>query len=226
MDNSNMNTAGVNNGGGIARILPVVGLLCVTAATVWLSSSQTFEAMDKAKKAPPSVEEYRQQVLDRQAELNALTEEAQKSTKAVASLRVKDARQAIRKKDYPRAISLADEIIGVDPANAGAYLVRGIANYSTGQTDAALVDLSKAISLDARDAEAYLYRGLAYNRKKDSSAAVADFSQALKLNPQYGVAYYYRGLVRQQLRENEPAQADFRKARDLGVKQAAEKIKP
>jgi len=226
MDNFDAcNTADSKNSGLLARIIPVVCLLCVTAGTVWISSNQTFEAMQNAKKAPPSAEEYRQQLLNRQAELNAMTEQAQKSTRAIAAVLVKDARQAIVKKDYPQAINLTSEIIQVDPANAGAYHVRGIAYYLTGKTDDALADLSKAISLEPRNTEAFLYRGLAHSKQNNHGAAVEDFSQGIKINAQYGAAYYYRGLARQQLGQSELAQADFRKALDLGVKQASDKVK-
>ncbi|MGO9246136.1 MAG: tetratricopeptide repeat protein [Verrucomicrobiia bacterium] len=68
------------------------------------------------------------------------------------------------------------------------------------QSDAAIVEFSKAIQRNPYDSTAYYGRSVAYEHKRDYDNAIADCNEAIRLNPKYmlaydcrGVAYYHKG---------------------------------
>lgn len=200
----------------------IIVCILVTVGTVWLSSHQTFAAWQKP---PPTKEDFERKMKAQQEKLKEMNEQAKAGTKAAAAALVRDARAAIVKKDYPKAISLANDVLAADSDNSGAYLARGIAHYYTGLLKESLQDLSKTISLEPRSAEAYVYRGLIKNKQGQPNEAIADFSQAIEYNNQYGAPYYYRGILREQAGQAALAQEDFKKACELKIQQACDKVK-
>ncbi len=88
-----------------------------------------------------------------------------------------------------KAIAHYDEVIGLDPKDAGTYTYRGLAYYGKGDYDKAVADYDQAIRLDAKDAVTYTCRGLAYYGKGDYDKAVADYDQAIRLDPKDAFAY-------------------------------------
>ncbi|MBI4786731.1 MAG: tetratricopeptide repeat protein [Chloroflexi bacterium] len=63
------------------------------------------------------------------------------------------------------------------------YRVRGVARYAQGDPDAALGDLSRAISLKSDFEELYLLRGLVYRALGDAAAAADDLTEYAKRHP-------------------------------------------
>ena len=208
-------------GGKRPGIAFIVFLLAVMAGTVWVSSASSIEEM---RKPPLTMEEYKQKVKQQQDELKKITEQTKAGMKETAAILVKDARQAIIVKDFDKAFRLTDEVIKIDPENSGAYLVRGIAWYTSGKPAEAQSDLSVAIKLNPRSAEAFLYRGLVQMRQKKLDEGLADLNEAIKINPRYGAAYYYRAAYWEQTGKKDQAQVDYKKACELGVKQACDKV--
>jgi tetratricopeptide repeat protein len=79
---------------------------------------------------------------------------------------------------WEQAVAQCDDLIGQDPDNAAAYLLRGRAHQCAGRLDKALADLTSAIRLNPNDSEAYYQRadvyralGLVDLKEKDDLAA-------------------------------------------------------
>ena len=72
--------------------------------------------------------------------------------------------------DYDHAIRAFTSCLQMDPANARAFLSRGIAHECINNTDAAFADYSKAIELLPEDGKAYYMRGMLRWRMCDETA--------------------------------------------------------
>ena len=79
-----------------------------------------------------------------------------------------------------------------DRNSALAYVNRGAFYQAKGDYEAAIKDLSEAISREPNLASARNGRGLAYHGKGDFDHAIADFNEAIKLDPKYATAYLNR----------------------------------
>ena len=86
-----------------------------------------------------------------------------------------------KKGDYQTAISCYTEAIRLNPKDADAYSIRGIAYQNLEKYDEAIRDYSDAIRLNPKYGNAYYNRGIAYQEKGDSDKAKADFDMAKKL---------------------------------------------
>ena len=76
-----------------------------------------------------------------------------------------------------------------------AYNNRGIAALCSGDAEAAIVDLCRAIALDPAYRDAYHNRGLAYAEIGKLDEAIVDLTQAIALAPAFWSAYRHRGIV-------------------------------
>lgn len=77
------------------------------------------------------------------------------------------------------------------------YLEQGLAYLDSGEYDAAISSLTKALRLSLGDlAEILVYRGEAYAIKGDAVRAMADFNEALRQNPTSAAAYCARAALR------------------------------
>lgn len=68
------------------------------------------------------------------------------------------------------------------------YYERALANYSLGEFDSALSDMSAAIGMNSKRKEYYNDRGYIYMKLNKAEKARADFQMALKLDPGYDLA--------------------------------------
>jgi tetratricopeptide (TPR) repeat protein len=95
--------------------------------------------------------------------------------------------------------------IALNPANAEAYLTRGLVSLTRARDTEVTLEVDNCLT--GVDAEA---------TRKDMDAALlkadADFEQAAKINPDYGEAYADRGVVHSLLDENPVAEQYLRKA--------------
>jgi len=103
-------------------------------------------------------------------------------------------RQAKAPDDSPETLIYATMDIRRDPKNSAAYLYRGIAYYSGGRYDEAIVDFDEALNL-SKSCEGYYDRALCYEKKGDLEKAMEDYNAALRIEPNFVVAKYNRGLI-------------------------------
>jgi tetratricopeptide (TPR) repeat protein len=83
--------------------------------------------------------------------------------------------------NYEEAIRAFASSIQLDPANARAYLNRGIAYERIGNMQQAITDYSKAIELVPKDAKAYYIRGMLLWRLRKGIEAINDLRTSAEL---------------------------------------------
>jgi tetratricopeptide (TPR) repeat protein len=117
--------------------------------------------------------------------------------------------------NYTWAIAAASEAIRVDPKNANALSIRGLAYANMGDNDRAIADFSEAIRLDPKFATAFHNRGIAYEWKGDKGRAVADYSEAIRLDPKHAASFCSRGRAKLKDGDVLGGNYDIRKAKEL-----------
>jgi len=83
--------------------------------------------------------------------------------------------------DYQEAIRAFASSIQLDPANARAYLKRGMAYERINNMQQAIDDYSKAIELVPKDAKAYYMRGMLFRRFGKDMEAISDLRTSAEL---------------------------------------------
>ena len=123
---------------------------------------------------------------------------------------------SILRKDYYAAIDYLDVGIAALPADAEAYLYRGIAYAQLEQFDKALADLERARSLDPTSGRVHYNLGVVAGRRGEGEAALEHFDRAYQLFPegeaQKNEALLNRGVSKIQCEDYEGAEADVRAA--------------
>jgi len=90
---------------------------------------------------------------------------------------------AVRHRQYERALYLLNQLIGRHPDGATYYSNRGILHLWRGHHEAALDDCNQAIELEPTLDQAYNNRGNCYAAMGLSVKALIDYEQAVDLNP-------------------------------------------
>ena len=90
--------------------------------------------------------------------------------------------QAVRAKDYEKALQIVNGQIAEHPDDADAYDRRSTIYSILGRNDEALADCDKAISLEPGTAFHYFNRGAIYEQRKEYPLAVNDYTKALALS--------------------------------------------
>lgn len=93
--------------------------------------------------------------------------------------------------------------------------------FSLGQTEAALSDLTRGLALSPRNAQALALRGFLLSAQNNSPAAFAAFDQAIAMDGALGNAWLGRGLVRIRQGDRRSGLADLQVAATLEPKRAA-----
>jgi tetratricopeptide (TPR) repeat protein len=88
--------------------------------------------------------------------------------------------QALLNLDAPeQALACFDEVLGLDPNNAEAYVRRGLA-FKLQNWEQALENYDRAIAADQALTIAYLYKGGVCNRLQRHKEALESYEQALQ----------------------------------------------
>ena len=96
---------------------------------------------------------------------------------------------------YPEAVRLFTRAVDIYPQLSAAYLERGNALNTMGETEGALADYDKAIEM-GNLAAAYTARGRLYVARGDAQRAEADFTRSLGVEPTSD-AYFQLGQIRE-----------------------------
>jgi tetratricopeptide (TPR) repeat protein len=97
--------------------------------------------------------------------------------------------------DYTQAIPVLQKFIDKEPELAGPYLNLGIAYRNTGQLDAALEALHKAIELNSANPVAHHQIAIVQRELGAFEAALEAYTQALELAPDYALAHRNLGIL-------------------------------
>ena len=94
-------------------------------------------------------------------------------------------------------IAAANEAIRLNPNDATAYLVRGMAKANLGDNQVAITDLNEGIRLNPNlaDAAVYLIRGGAKSELGDKQGAIADMRKAADLFKQSSNTELYNDAI-------------------------------
>jgi len=124
------------------------------------------------------------------------------------------AMEAANKREYPRAIALANAAVEVLPdVRARPYLARAHARLYSDRFEEALADAEKALELDAGNFWAYELRGGAYAMLGRHAEAIADFMKSLEFNRNQPRVVEQLAAARRDLdRQNEIDAAKVREA--------------
>jgi len=95
------------------------------------------------------------------------------------------------------------------PRNVDAYMARGVARHSQGQTEGAVADFGAAIALDPGRDDAYNNRGAVWLEAGEIDRAIADFSEAIRLSPRGPIALGNRASALAQKGELDRSLADY-----------------
>lgn len=127
-------------------------------------------------------------------------------------------------KDFAGAIEILGTVVGqkdrAEHERARSYSMRAYAYRSTGDTTAALNDVSEAIRLMPKDAELYSMRGNIYGNSGKFAEALQDFNMAIKLDDTKPEYYYGRAVVSLRTDNAATVCADLEKAKSMGLEAA------
>ncbi len=127
--------------------------------------------------------------------------------------------QAVRAKDYEKALQIVNGQIAEHPDDADAYDRRSTIYSLLGRNDEALADCDKAISLEPGTAFHYFNRGAIYEQRKEYPLAVNDYTKALALsqkgNPLQGLMYFNRARAYTAIESYDKALDDVKQGEKL-----------
>ena len=104
---------------------------------------------------------------------------------------------------------------------AEEYYKDGVAKFSSGKYEEAIVLFGSAISVNSSYSDAYFYRAKSKNKLHDYRGAINDYSKVTELKPDYAKAYYNRANARCEIEDYENAVYDYTKAVKLDTKNSA-----
>jgi tetratricopeptide (TPR) repeat protein len=115
-------------------------------------------------------------------------------------------------REYEKARTIIEGLLGHGPDDALAIGWRGIARVGLGDVGAALEDLRTAARLEPASAEAAFNLGRVLQGLHRDQEALAPLARAIALRPTLGDAWLVRGKAHVALHQRDAAIADFRQA--------------
>lgn len=109
------------------------------------------------------------------------------------------ATQSIQGGMFTQAIDLIDQAIALDPNNAEAYLLKGVAMAQTNQPDAATEAFQKAIMIQPTNPKAFFNLAVHQSRTGNKTSALDAAREALRLDPAHAGARELVGQLEQEL---------------------------
>jgi tetratricopeptide (TPR) repeat protein len=126
-----------------------------------------------------------------------------------------DGEQMLKAGRYTEAIQSFDRALTAESGLVNAYLLRGRANASLNQPEAAIRDFTKVIQLQPSNADAFVERAAVHLGANDYPAVLADCGEALSRNPKLTYAYNLRGMAYRALGNLPKSLEDFNRAVEL-----------
>ena len=114
---------------------------------------------------------------------------------AEAEKLMEQAQTAYRNRDFAGALGLAQKAEKLDPKNAAAPFVAGLAHDKLRHNAETLKALTRAVELDPRNATAFDRRGDAKLKLGKFADAVADFDKFLEMRPDAAPEHWRRGIA-------------------------------
>ena len=125
-----------------------------------------------------------------------------------------------RGRQFRSAIGLCDEAIRLDPNNAAAHAVRGMAFIGIGGDREADRSFDRAIALSPKDSRFHEWRGFILAEAGRYDEAVRSYDRAIELSPEQARLHSARGFTLAEDRRFEQAIQSFDRAIDLSPENA------
>lgn len=109
----------------------------------------------------------------------------------------------------------AEEVVGVKPATAEQYILRGMARYVLRDLPASKEDYQEAARLEPKNALAHYGVGSVLSSEGRSLDALAALDEAVKIDPNAAVYRVVRGTVRDKLKQFQGAVEDYTRVIEL-----------
>ncbi len=107
---------------------------------------------------------------------------------------------------YDSAMAVYNELLAIAPANANAYMMRGLIHSMKNEIPQSFEDYNKAIGVNPGYSEAYLNRGVLFTDKtNEPEKGLADFKRAYELNPNNADAPINIGIALYKMRQFQQA---------------------
>ncbi len=153
--------------------------------------------------------------------------EEQKSTGELIKHGIRNAQEG----NYEKAIYDYNQALHVDPRDAEAYFLRGVARSKLGDERGANEDFEKVLRLrieklgqtirrNPEDFIAHIQRGYSRYESGDQQGAIHDFTVAIRLRPAIADAYFYRGNAHYRKGDKQAAIQDYDRALQIDTKRA------
>ncbi len=97
--------------------------------------------------------------------------------------------------DYEKALSLADQSIGLNDTNASVHFIKARVLIKLKKLDGADAAIIKAVSLDGGNADYFNGLGYVNSMRGNPERALAAYKMALSQDPANGFAYYNTGVT-------------------------------
>src|SRR5262245_17805004 len=108
---------------------------------------------------------------------------------------VKQIQEAFAKKQFDKALKLADQAVETDAKNPRVFMIRGAVHEALQEHDKAIADFDRALKLDGKLAEAYQRRGCEHFKAGHIAESLADFDKFLDLRPDARPGHWQRGIT-------------------------------
>lgn len=115
-------------------------------------------------------------------------------------------------KDVAGDTPLLDEMIKLEPQNAGLYQARGLLLMTQGKLDKAMQDFQDGVRLAPNEPQSYNCRGVGFYRLGKYDEAIADFDRVLRLDPKHVDAVRNRGSCWRAKKDYDRAITDYDEA--------------
>ncbi len=108
---------------------------------------------------------------------------------------LKQATDAIKNKEYDKALAILKHVEQLDPDLASIYNLRGVAYYQLKDTRRAIDEIKRAVQIDPTYVQGYVNLGDILRLAGDWSGAVKNYTRAIELSPDSAGIYNSRGAT-------------------------------
>ena len=106
--------------------------------------------------------------------------------------------QALKKQNWPEAVSQYEKAIADDPKNEAALTGLANAYLTLNQPDKVKETVDKCLAIDPDNTSAWNFLGMYYLNIKDLENSAKAFKKAIAVASNNSIGYYYLGLIEQQ----------------------------
>lgn len=142
----------------------------------------------------------------------AVQETVTGSGDGVLSKLLAEGEQALKAKDYAKAVEAYKEAVRASPKDVNALLGLGDAHQKSGQFEEAEAALKKCLENDPDNAVACHTLGLTYFRANRLNDSMRAFEESLVRDSQQALAHHYLGIIASRLKQAPRAEKEFRTA--------------